>query len=124
MADALQNNVVMFLLSPLLPYVYLHIFKQALTTLHIRNNQIGDKGTQHLASALRYNKVLFSHASYLSYLHLHFCSQTLTTLCLQYNKIGDKGFEDLSDALKNNTVSLVLSLDPADISIYAFSHRR
>lgn len=42
---------------------FIHYVTQALTTLHIRRNEIGNQGAQYLANALRQNNV--------TYLHLH-----------------------------------------------------
>ncbi|CAF4242109.1 unnamed protein product, partial [Adineta steineri] len=61
-----------------------HFLIQTLTALHLPNNEIGQKGAQHLADLLKNNT-------------------TLTTLDLYYNQIGDKGAQHVADLLKNNT---------------------
>jgi Ran GTPase-activating protein (RanGAP) involved in mRNA processing and transport len=72
LADALQNNTVILILSSSISYTYLHFFTQTLTTLNLNANQIGDKGAEHLADALRNSTVTIIFSSSISYTHLHF----------------------------------------------------
>ncbi|CAF0836713.1 unnamed protein product [Adineta steineri] len=93
-------------------------------TLDLDENEIGAKGTQHIANALQTNKV-----STILDLLLHFTSsftQTLTTLNLSWNKIGDQGVQDLANALQINKVTAIRFLVPLHFtsSFLFFLHRR
>ena len=82
-------------------------FAQTLTTLDLYDNQIGNKGAEHLGVALRRNSVRVETRKqvYSSWFRLFFViSQTLTTLGLSMNQIGDKGAEHLGVALLTNSV--------------------
>ena len=47
------------------------MFRQTLTTLHLKRNEIGDQGAKHLANALQQNKVRVHIALVLSQLIVH-----------------------------------------------------
>jgi hypothetical protein len=65
-----------------------HNFKYRL--IHLYDNQIGDKGAEHLADALRNNTVILMFSSSITYTHLPFFTLTLTALYLQRNQIGNE----------------------------------
>ena len=98
-------------LSYCLSQFYVLLFNaQALTTLDLDQNQIGDVGAQHLADALRNNTVSLILFSSLSRFYLLLNAQVLTTFYLSNNQIGATGAQYLADVLQNNTVRLILFL--------------
>ena len=63
-------------------------FVARLTTLNLRNNEIGDEGAARIASALE-------------------CNSVLLTLDLRYNGIGQQGAAHIAAALKHRWVCMV-----------------
>ena len=111
-ADALRTNTVSFSLllthSPSHPHPHhRRLLTQTLTTLHLWNNEIGEKGAQSIADALRTNTVSFSLLLTHSPSHPHphhrrLLTQTLTTLDLGDNQIGEKSSECIKKLVQRN----------------------
>ncbi|CAF3993437.1 unnamed protein product [Rotaria magnacalcarata] len=77
--------------------------KKILTTLNLSVNNIGDEGARHIANALSNNK-------------------TLTTLDLHKNQIGAKGAQRVANALDNNKALTTLDLCFTDIGDKVAKH--
>lgn len=85
-------------------------FSKTLISVELGNNQIGDKGAEHLANALQQNKVT-GIVLFCSYpIIFYYFSQTLTTLDLYNNRIGFYGGQHLADALEQNKVTRMVSV--------------
>jgi hypothetical protein len=101
LATALRENKVAFLSF----FVKLIIVTyQAVTTLHLDNNNIGDNGIEYLVDALKRNVVSNVLLSNVFFYMVPFLIQTLKTLALQHNQIGDSGVQYLTSVLSNNKV--------------------
>jgi hypothetical protein len=86
-------------------HLCIYFFIQTLTTLCLRENQIGDKGAQHLAIALQQNKVTWVRLCFFVFTIHSLFTQTLTVLNLGWNQIGNKGAQHLSIFLQQNKVN-------------------
>jgi len=61
LADAIRNNTVLFMIFHRIFIVICLIFyKQILSILAVKNNRIGDQGTENHANALKINRVIVS----------------------------------------------------------------
>jgi Ran GTPase-activating protein (RanGAP) involved in mRNA processing and transport len=80
---------------------------QTLKKLDLGGNQIGNQGTNYLATALKTNMVKRIFYSFIT-LSSAFFTQTLTQLRLYKNRIRDQGAIDLASALENNKVNCIL----------------
>ena len=58
LANALQNNSVIFIVFPTTKYIHLYILLQTLTTLDFSRNEIGEKGAYRVANALENNTAI------------------------------------------------------------------
>jgi Ran GTPase-activating protein (RanGAP) involved in mRNA processing and transport len=87
-------------------HLCIYFFIQTLTTLCLRENQIGDKGAQHLAIALQQNKVTWVRLCFFVFTIHSLFAQTLIVLNLGWNQIGDEGAQHLANALQQNKVTL------------------
>ena len=74
---------------------------QPLAVLDLWNNQISERGAEHLSDALCSNQV--ASERYI-FLHLLVSIETLTTVNIGVNPLGAKGAEHFSRVLRQNQV--------------------
>ncbi|CAF3948574.1 unnamed protein product [Rotaria sp. Silwood1] len=119
LANALRNSMVILVIFSVIE----PIFIQALTTLDLYNNGLGDNGAKYLADALEYNTTLVQlhvrwnqigdvGAQYLANTLRE--NKTLTTLNLRLNKITTTGAEHFRDTLQNSKALTTIYLDRND----------
>ena len=82
---------------------------QALITLNLQWNRIGDIGAQTIAQALERNRVRYSFSFFICMNNLLYLFQTLTTLYLDGNDIGVSGSVIIGQTLETNQVRYTFS---------------